>query len=123
MPRRDDVLLAELLDCTVAVRSYLDRGGQHWFEDQALQDAVLLRLIRIDEIAGLVSDAVRQSHLAVPWARMRGFRNVALHEYFRLDMSRVRLVAEDQVPVLHGQVLADLRAEFPEIAQQYEERG
>lgn len=121
MPRRDDVLLAELFDCVLAVRSYLERGGAEWFTDPALEDAVLLRLIRIGEIAGLVSEPRRASHPEVPWSRMRGFRNVALHEYFRLDMSRVRPVAEDEVPVLHEQILQVLRADFPDIARKYEQ--
>jgi uncharacterized protein with HEPN domain len=43
MPRRDEMLLAELLDCIFAVRSYLVRGGEQWITDAALQDAVLLR--------------------------------------------------------------------------------
>lgn len=123
MARRDDVLLAELLDCVLAVRSYLDRGGKEWFTDPALEDAVLLRLIRIGEIAGLVSEPRRESHPQVPWSRMRGFRNVALHEYFRLDMSRVRQVAEDEVPTLHEEILHLLRTDFPEIADKYERRG
>jgi uncharacterized protein with HEPN domain len=54
---------------------------------------------------------------------MRGFRNVALHEYFRLDMSLVRSVAEDEVPVLQKQILHVLRTDFPAVAEKYEQGG
>lgn len=123
MPRRDDVLLGELLDCAVVVQRYLAHGGPLWFEDGLVQDAVLLRLIRIGEIAGSISERVRADHAAVPWGQMRGFRNVALHEYFRLEMARVRQVAEDEVPIVFERVLDVLRSEFPHVADEYEQRG
>lgn len=123
MPRRDDVLLGDLLDSTLAVKKYLTRGGTRWLEDPALADAVLLHLVRIGEIARTVSSALQSAHPEVPWARMRGFRNVAVHEYFRLEMLLVRGVAEDEVPALHGLVLDVLRAEFPDVADSYEQRG
>lgn len=123
MPRRDDVLLGELLDCAVVVQRYLARGGPLSFEDGLVQDALLLRLIRIGEIAGSVSVRVRADHAAVPWGQMRGFRNVALHEYFRLEMARVRQVAEDEVPIVFKRVLDVLRSEFPDVADSYEQRG
>lgn len=123
MLRRDDVLLGDLLDSTLAVKEYLTRGGSQWLEDPALADAVLLHLVRIGEIAGTVSSTLQSAHPEVPWARMRGFRNVAVHEYFRLEMPLVRGVAENEVPTLRGHVLAILRAEFPDVAASYEQRG
>ena len=51
---------------------------------------------------------------------MRAFRNVAVHEYFAIEWSWVRLIAVDEVPALADQALAVLRAECPDLAKQFD---
>jgi uncharacterized protein with HEPN domain len=119
--RRDDLYLSELLEATLTVRAYLDRGGPDWAHDPVMRDAVLHRLILMGEIAGAVSDELRGRHPEVQWSRMRAFRNTAIHEYFAIDWARVRRIAVDEVPALETQIRAVLQQEYPEIARHYDQ--
>lgn len=115
MPRRDDVYVADLVGCCRAVLSYVERGGDDWWQDQMLQDAVVLRLERMGEIARAVSEAFRARHGDIPWVEMRGFRNLAVHRYFEIDVDHVRRIAEAQVRPLHDRLLVIAAAEYPEL--------
>jgi uncharacterized protein with HEPN domain len=42
--------------------------------------------IRIDDMIAAVEDVVAASP-QIPWARMRGMRNLAVHEYFGIDVN------------------------------------
>lgn len=119
--RPDDLYVDELFEAAQTVRRYMARGGPEWIYDEIVRDAVLHRLIVIGEIAGAVSADLRARHPEVPWARVRAFRNTAIHEYFAVDWVRVRRIAVDEVPTLEQQVLAIIKCEFPEIAKRYEE--
>lgn len=51
---------------------------------------------------------------------MRGFRNIAVHQYFAVDTAVVWQIASDAVPALERRLLEILRVEFPDIAKQYD---
>ena len=53
--------------------------------DRRTVDAVVRNLIIIGEAANHVPDAVAATHPEVPWARMRGMRDLAVHEHFGVD--------------------------------------
>ena len=48
-------------------------------------------------------------HPQVPWARMRGMRNLAIHEYFFLDLEIVWRTVRDDFPKLKRQIDALLK--------------
>jgi uncharacterized protein with HEPN domain len=50
-------------------------------------DAVVRNLIAIGEAAGHVPEDVVTASPQIPWARMRGMRNLAVHEYFGIDVN------------------------------------
>ena len=53
--------------------------------DRRTVDAVVRNLIIIGEAANHVPDDVAAAHPDIPWTRMRGMRNLAVHEYFGVD--------------------------------------
>ncbi|WP_168214147.1 HepT-like ribonuclease domain-containing protein [Prauserella flavalba] len=79
-------------------------------------------MMLIGEIAGAVSPELRDRYPDVPWRRMRGFRNIAVHQYFAIDWAVVWRIATEDVPKLEAQAMSILRGEFPDIAARYEER-
>ena len=119
----DDVLIQKLASidrCLTSVRRYVaDDLGR--LQDPMVLDAVVLNLQRACELAidaacrevsrrrlGVPTDSAdaftmleRESILSAPVAdrmrRMVGFRNVAVHEYRRLDPAVVRTVVEHRL--------------------------
>jgi len=80
---------------------------------------VLYRMLLLGEIASALPDDLRDRYPDVAWRQIRAFRNLAVHRYFRVDWAVVWKIAQDEPPVLEEQVLAIIRAEFPDLAQAY----
>jgi uncharacterized protein with HEPN domain len=60
------------------------------------QDAIVRQLTIVGEAAKRVSAEFRVSHPEVPWRQVAGFRDVVVHDYFRVDLQEVwRIVQED----------------------------
>jgi uncharacterized protein with HEPN domain len=55
--------------------------------DGRTTDAVVRNLIVIGEADGHVPEDVVTASPQIPWARMRGMRNLAVHEYFGIDVN------------------------------------
>ena len=64
------------------------------------QDAVERNLQIIGEAATHLPDEVTEAHPEVPWAQVRGFRNLLVHQYFRVDSAVVRDVIDIHLPPL-----------------------
>jgi len=107
-----------LLDIAYAVRRI-----RHWtegmdrktfFRDLKTLEAVLRELEVIGEAARHIPDDVaHQVFPGIPWNEIRGFRNVAAHEYFRIDPERVWEIVSADVPRLENQILPRVREMFP----------
>ena len=76
-------------------------------------------MLLLGEIASALPDDLRDRYPDVAWRQIRAFRNLAVHRYFRVDWAVVWKIAQDEPPVLEEQVLAIIRAEFPDLAQAY----
>jgi uncharacterized protein with HEPN domain len=76
------------------------------------QDAVVRNIEIIGEavnkINGTAPDFIKQ-HPELPWAQMRGMRNVAIHEYFFVDLEIVWTTVKDDLPKLKQHVDALLK--------------
>ncbi len=77
-----------------------------------VQDAVVRNIEIIGEavnkINGTAPDFIEQ-HPELPWAQMRGMRNVAIHEYFFVDLEIVWTTVKNDFPKLRQQIDALLK--------------
>jgi uncharacterized protein with HEPN domain len=64
------------------------------------QDAILRQLTIVGEAAKRVSNEFRTSHPEVPWRRVAGFRDVVVHDYFKVDIEEVWRIVQGDVPAL-----------------------
>jgi uncharacterized protein with HEPN domain len=69
-------------------------------QDSKTVDAVLTKLIVIGEAAALVPGEVQARHTGVPWRKLRGLRNVIVHQYDRVDVGIVWNVIHRDPPPL-----------------------
>lgn len=67
-------------------------------------DAVFYNLTIIGEASRFVPDVIVERYPRIDWHRMRGMRNVLIHEYFGADLGIVwRTIQQDLAP-LAGQL-------------------
>ena len=106
MSERDARLyLYEIIEACDKVAGYIQSLDEKTFlQAQLYQDAVVRNLEVIGEAAGHLPDELRTRYPDVPWRRMRGFRNIAIHAYFAVDYANVWHIAKQPLPGLLPQI-------------------
>ncbi len=98
---RESTRLYDMLDSARLITDYV-RGltREEFLQEVGVQDQVLWRLMIIGEAAKNVSEAFRQAHPEIPWQRIAAFRDVLVHQYFRLDFEEIWTIVERHIPEL-----------------------
>ena len=78
-------------------------------EDLKTSNATERCLERISEAAKKLGDAAEQFCPAIPWPHVRAIGNFLRHEYDRIDIGRIWLMIEDDLPPLKTAVQAALK--------------
>ena len=76
-------------------------------KNQQIQDAVVRNIEIIGEAVNKIYNLAPgfvNRHPELPWARMRGMRNVVIHEYFFVDLKIVWTTVKDDLPRLKQQI-------------------
>jgi len=89
MSERDPVLLIDdMLESAGKILSYSkDLSFEQFVENDMVADAVIRNFEIIGEAASRMPESFKENHPQVPWARLKGFRNRLIHEYFGIDYS------------------------------------
>ena len=74
-----------------------------------IQDAVLRNLQTMAESTQRLSDSLRAAHPEMDWHQLSGFRNVLVHDYLGVELDRVWLAVERDLPRLKRSVAAMLK--------------
>jgi len=81
--------------------------------DRRTVKAVLADLSIIGEAARQIPDAIKSSHLSIPWRSMVDIRNVVVHTYFRIDEKIIWETITDDFPTLRRQLWLLIEAPPP----------
>lgn len=54
----------------------------------------------IGEAVNALPTDLLELHSEIPWTRIVGFRNIVVHEYFRLDLNVVWAIVQHSLPPL-----------------------
>ena len=86
---RDDAYLAQMRDTVRKVKSYTDgMTREEFLNDEKTQSAVTMQLILIGELSKKLS-IITKERIDLPWRKMAGLRDVAVHDYFSLDTEAI----------------------------------
>ena len=114
--RRDRLLLEDIVAAADAIAEFVAGYTVETLASNALvRSAVVHQLTVIGEAVSRLSAEVRDAHPAIPWADIKGLRNVVVHNYFGIDWAEVWSAASTDVPVLRSQII--------EILREYRETG
>jgi uncharacterized protein with HEPN domain len=110
-PERAEDYLAHIAEGIARAMDYVrDMADFVAFEkDRRTQDAVIRNIEVVGEAVSKiqrVSPEFIASHPDLPWARMRAMRNVAIHEYFFVDLQVVWKTATEDLPELKRRIEA-----------------
>jgi uncharacterized protein with HEPN domain len=104
-PERVEDYLGHIAEAITRATSYVEssQGIEAFRQNPLVQDGVVRNIEIIGEAANHINrmapDFVAQ-HPELPWAQMRGMRNIVAHAYFSVDLTTLwRTVQEDLLPL------------------------
>jgi uncharacterized protein with HEPN domain len=105
----DRLYLIHIKECIERVILYTEGGKDFFFADTKTQDAVMRNLQILAESTQRLSDNLKEMHPEVDWRNISGFRNVAVHEYMKIDVRRIWDIVEQDLPLLEKQIVRIMR--------------
>ena len=108
MSRREPLLLLDdMLESAQKIASYTSgMSFEQFIENDLVVDAVIRNFEIIGEAASRMPESFKENHPHIPWARLKGFRNRLVHEYFGIDFGIVWDIIEFELPDLIQQMEA-----------------
>lgn len=108
MSKRDlKVYLDDILESIQQIETYLDDVSENeFYNDPQKQDAVLRRLEIIGEAVKQIPGELRSQYPDVPWRKVAGMRDVIIHQYFGIMLSRIWVAIEKDLPELKVNIRA-----------------
>lgn len=101
MPRDYRLYLDDILESCRKIRQFTEGMSFEEFEsDPRTQDAVIRNFEIIGEAANRLPDDVKSLYPDFEWAKIIGFRNILIHEYFGVKLETVWNAIQEKIPIL-----------------------
>lgn len=102
--RSDQERLQDILEAIAQVERYASQGRDRFNQDELIQIWIVHHLQIIGEAASKLSQPFIKQHPEIPWAAVMAFRNILVHQYFRVDFEIVWRIVEYDLPDLKSRV-------------------
>ncbi len=99
--RDQKLYLIDIAESIQYIKRYtLNLNEEEFYQNEQIQDAVLRRLEIIGEATKNISDDLKNRFPQLPWKEMAGIRDVIIHDYFGINLRRIRLTVRQDLPTL-----------------------
>jgi uncharacterized protein with HEPN domain len=102
--RNDRERLLDIQEAISKIEKYSILGKNDFLNDELIQSWILLQLQIIGEAARAMSDETHKQYSEISWRDIIDFRNLLVHEYFRIDLKLVWKIVDKEIPILRQQI-------------------
>ena len=86
--------LTDIFESIESIEEYIrDVDVVTFLSNKEKQDAIIRRIEIIGEASGKIPISIREKYPNVPWTKIKGMRNVAIHHYFGVSPELIWQVA------------------------------
>jgi uncharacterized protein with HEPN domain len=112
MSLNDKFSLESMLESIDKIQRYSSKfNSPQDFNDTMEFEASVMNFIILAEMVDRLSDEIKSENLNVSWRSIKGFRNIAAHDYFGLDMDEIWDIIQNYLPKLQ-QSIAEMLSEI-----------
>lgn len=101
----DAVHLQHILECIMRIEHYTAGGRAEFMASTLVQDGVIRNLQTLGQSVLKLSETLKSSHPEVDWKNIIGLRNVLVHDYLGVSVTRVWETVERDLPDLKKKVV------------------
>jgi uncharacterized protein with HEPN domain len=102
--RNDDERLKDILEAINKIEKYANKGREFYEQDELIQVWIIHHLQIIGEASAAMSQKLVEDNPEIPWQDMSDFRNILVHEYFRVDPKIIWSVVTRELPILKQKI-------------------
>ena len=102
----DAVYLQHILECIARIEEYTKAGRTEFMASTLIQDGVIRNLQTLGQSVLKLSEPLKAAHPEVDWKSIMGLRNVLVHDYLGVSMTRIWDIVERDLPDLKGKIIA-----------------
>lgn len=109
---RNEKIRVKMLNEIADIEAFTtDRPTADLLNDKMCQKAIVMSLINIGELSKSFTDNYLATMPEIPWKAIRGFRNIAAHQYGIIDFEDVYKTVTEDIPLLKATLVKRAGAE------------
>ncbi len=102
--RSDQERMRDIREAIDKIEKYAVQGKEEFFANELIQSWILLQLQIVGEAARSMTAKTYEQHPDISWRDIIDFRNLLVHEYFRLDLELIWQIVAQELPILKQQI-------------------
>lgn len=107
--RNDQERIRDIQEAINKIEKYATQGEEEFFANELIQSWILLQLQIIGEAARSMNSSTHEQHSEISWRDIIDFRNLLVHEYFRVDLKLIWQIVAQELPALKQQINSILK--------------
>ncbi len=102
----DAVYLQHILECIARIEQYTKAGRAEFMASSLIQDGVIRNLQTLGQSVLQLSESFKSAHPEADWKSIIGLRNVLVHDYLGVSVTRIWDIVERDLTDLKAKVTA-----------------